>query len=175
MATRTSINKTSIIWMTRQMDLLEPQGDRMAQYKRERNVTILGMDLLDRHDLKDVLLDSCSLVMENEDEMNDDDDSSSEESDSKDSLELAKRRVRNDRVGCGQGRCSATTESQFRLVKQPSSPDNVAVKDTLELEYSQVMWKVFDDSELDIKNMSRVATNDGFSKWRPIEFRNCAA
>jgi hypothetical protein len=179
MATRTSTNDTDIIWMTRQMDLLDAQGNMMAHDKKERIVTILGMGILDRPESKDVLLDSCSLVKDEEQE-EDDDDSSSEESDSNDSLELAKRRVRNDRVGCGRGRFYATTESLFRLVKQPPSPVDVAVKDTLELEYSQMMWTGFDDYEIDIKNKSssrksRVVATDGFSKCRPITCKNRAA
>ena len=173
----TQANDKTIIWITSEMDLSGVKEDMVAQNKEERIVTILGMGLLDRQELSDVLLDSCSLELEGDD---DDDDSSSAESDCNDSLELAKRRVRSERMGGRRGSVSGTAESQFSLVKQPSSPVEVAVKDTLEHQYSSVMWKVVDDAVVDIPNVSssqkpRVATNGGFSQYRPITYRSCAA
>lgn len=162
-----STNDNSIVWMTSQTDLLDRQDD-MSHDKEERIVTILGMGLLDRQELRDVL-DSCNLDLL-------DDDSSFEDSYANDSLDIA-RRARNDRMIGGVGDRSSGRDSMSATLDSPPV-DAAFAKDTLEVEYSPALWKLVDNSMMDIKKMPSnqmpVATG-GLSKSMPIKYSNSAA
>jgi hypothetical protein len=173
----TTNNNNSIVWMTSQMDLINQQGV-IAHDKKEGIVTILGIGLLDRQELRDVL-DSGSL------DLFEDDDSSFDDSYANDSVEIAKR-ARNVRRRGGVGDGSISSDDSMSVTLDslwcPSPLDAiVVVKDTLELEYSPpvVLWKSADkNSMMDIKNMPSTQTpvaTEVLSKLMPIKYSNSAA
>jgi hypothetical protein len=171
----TNSHNINTIWMTNQVDLFDQQGV-IAHDKKERIVTILGMGLLDRQELRNVL-DSCSL------DLFDDDDSSFDDSYANDSLKIAKR-ARNDRRRSGVGGGSIRSEdsmsvTQDSLLYPPPVDAVVVVSDTLELEYSPpVLWKPVDSSMMGIKNMPSTQTpvaTEVLSKLMPILYSNSAA